>query len=83
MAKKKKAETVESPKKNEGYKIKGKLKFGNLDQQAARMDIQGAPELLNTRILKLDTGVLPKDFEPDLYDVTGTYEFVIKATPKK
>lgn len=63
--------------------IKGALNFNHVDPHMARFHMeQDDNKIISKRELCVVPGLLPSDYEPGLYDITGTYEFVIEVKKK-
>jgi hypothetical protein len=58
--------------------IKGSVRFKKVDPLACYFELEREPRFLGNRNFTLDREVLPKDFNPEKYEVTG--EFSIKLT---
>ena len=62
--------------------IKGQLTFKGSDQIMLRAEMEQHPELRSSRTVVFSKSVIPADYEPDKYDLTGEYVFKVVCKPK-
>ena len=63
--------------------IKGGVQFKKVSPLAAYFELDRADEFLGNRTFTVDRSLLPKDFEPEKYEVTGEYSIKLIITPKE
>lgn len=79
---------MSAPKKKEVVKevikkkIDGELTLRGCDALMVRMAMEKKPEVMSKAMLDLNRSVLPADFEPEKYSVSGKYIFEIEIREK-
>ncbi len=82
MPRRKKKEPEGVPKFRNKIETKGKLKFGNLDQHRAVMELENPEWIISVPRVNLDPKLFPEDFMLSKYEVTGDYSFVVTIKEK-
>lgn len=59
--------------------IKGDLVLDDVDRLSARFKKEGENEIQSNRRIHFDASVLPPDYEPEYYKVTGSYKYIIEV----
>ncbi len=71
-----------TPKKPKEVEIKGEVLFKKVDRLASYFELEQDEKYLANRTFTLDRSVVPDDYEPEKYEVTGEYSIKIKVTEK-
>lgn len=74
-----KEKTIETP----ALEVKGKILFQNVDPLAARFELEDLEgKMLNNRRIQFAPDFFPKDFDPTVHEVTGSYVMTITIRKK-
>ena len=69
-------------KKKPDHVIQGEVVFKKVDPLACYFEMEPSKTLLSNRRFTLDRSVLPTDFDPEKYEVSGTFSIELTITPK-
>jgi len=69
-------------KKKPDHVIKGDVMFKKVSPLACYFELERDPKFLGNRNFTLDRTVLPNDFDPEKYEVTGSFSIELTITKK-
>ena len=70
-----------APKEVLGGVVKGEMAFQRVGQGLVIFKAAGE-QISSNPMVQLPVSLLPSDYEPEIYDVTGTYEYRIDVKRK-